>query len=88
MTSVATQHKSADSAALIAECRVAAVLILHVHEALIEIIPDTEVTQITDITQIVSDEISQACLMSETSLHLARSIGRVNMSVVIILFIT
>jgi hypothetical protein len=37
MTSVATQHKSADSAALIAECRVAAVLILHVHEALIEI---------------------------------------------------
>ena len=33
MTSVATQHKSAESAALIAECRVAAVLILHVHEA-------------------------------------------------------
>ena len=33
MTSVATQHKSADSAALIAECHVAAVLILHVHEA-------------------------------------------------------
>jgi hypothetical protein len=30
MTSVATQHKSADSAALIAECRVAAVLILYV----------------------------------------------------------
>lgn len=33
MTSVATQHKSADSAALIAECRaVAAVHILHVPE--------------------------------------------------------
>ena len=48
MTSVATQHKSAESAALIAECRVAAVLILHVHEALIRnYVPDTEVTQIS-----------------------------------------